>query len=170
MTDPQVFQEVQLNTFSRSRCSPPEPDPRWRGVAIQAPRRVSFQRGIRVGPSRAFAAIPICGVYMLDVPYPPVEDVIQLVAVDKRTGRKCGGPVVSVDASPEEPHPGRRPLREEDVKGLASGQYFNPNLADFAGLPEGPGIYDVYAEVRGNRSNVVTIEVVEGGAPPAPRR
>jgi hypothetical protein len=53
-------------------------------------------------------------------------------------------------------------LREEDVKGLASGQYFNPNLADFAGLPEEPGTYDVYAEVRGNRSNVVTIEILAG--------
>jgi hypothetical protein len=60
------------------------------------------------------------------------------------------------------PPPEGPPLRKEDVKGLASGGYFNPNLADFAGLPEEPGTYDVYAQVRDQRSNVVMIEILEG--------
>lgn len=164
MTDPEVFQNVPLNTFTRTRCSPPEPDIMWRGVAIHAPKRVSFQRGVHVGPTKAFAAIPVCGVYVLEVPFPIVADTIQLVAKDKRTGRTYSGPVRSLDSSPDEPHPNRKPLRKEDVEGLAAGRYFNPNLADVAGLPDTPGVYDVYAEVRGVRSNVVTIEVLEGGA------
>jgi hypothetical protein len=164
MTDPKVFESVPLNTFSRTRCSPPEPDITWRGVAIQAPQRVGFQRGVRIGPTKAFAAIPVCGVYVLQVPFPVVADTIQLVAKDKRTGRTYSGPVRSLDSSPDKPHPNRKPLRKEDVEGLAAGRYFNPNLADVAGLPDTPGVYDVYAEVRGVRSNVVTIEVLEGGA------
>jgi hypothetical protein len=162
MTDPEVFQGVELNTFRPGRCSPPEPDPRWRGVAIQAPRRVWFQRGTRVGRTEAFAAIPICGVYMLDVPFPLAKDVIVLVAVEKRTGRQYAGPVQSANPNPTVPPPEGPPLRKEDVKGLASGGYFNPNLADFAGLPEEPGTYDVYAQVRDQRSNVVMIEILEG--------
>jgi hypothetical protein len=162
MTDPKTFMEVELNSFVRNRCSPPDQGPKWRGVAIEAPKRVWFQRGTREGQTRAFAAIPICGFYMLDVPFPPVEIVIRLVAVEKKSGNTYAGAVHSVDPSPDAPHPGRRPLRQEDVKGMASGQYFNPNLADFAGIPEEPGVYEVCAEVNGQRSNLVTIEVLEG--------
>ncbi len=162
MMEPKVFLEVPLNTFERTNCSPPEPDPSWRGVVIQAPRRVSFKRGVRVGETKAFAAIPICGLYVLDVPFPVVEDVVQLVAQDKKTGKIYSGPIVELDPSPEAPHPGRPPLRKEDVEGLATGRYFNPNLADFVKLPEAPAVYEVYAEVRGIRSNLVTIEIVEG--------
>ena len=161
MMDPTHFLGVPLNTFERTQCTPPEPDPSWRGVVIQAPRRVSFKRGARIGESKAFAAIPICGLYVLAVSWPLEEDAILLVAKDIRTERSFSGPIVRLNPGPEAPHPGRPPLRKEDVARLASGRYFNPNLADFVKLPEEPGIYQVYAEVRGHRSNVVTIEIVE---------
>lgn len=162
MMDPKLFLGVPLNTFERTQCTPPEPDLSWRGVVIQAPRKVSFKRGARIGETKSFAAIPICGLYVLAVSWPLEEDVILLVARDIRTEKIYSGPIVNLNPRPEAPHPGRPPLRKEDVEGMATGRHFNPNLADFVKLPEEPGIFQVYAEVRGNRSNVVTIEIVEG--------
>jgi len=162
MMDPKLFLGVPLNTFERTQCTPPQPDISWRGVVIRAPLKVSFKRGIHIGRTKAFAAIPICGLYVLDVLWPLAEDVVLLVARDIRRGKIYSGAIVNIDPSPEKPPPERPPLRKEDVEGMATGRYFNPNLADFVKLPQEPGIYEVYAEVRGNRSNVVTIEIVEG--------
>jgi hypothetical protein len=162
MVDPKEFREIPLNTFEQTKCSPPEPDPSWRGIAIRGPRRVGFKRGVRVAEARAFAVIPICGLYRLDVLFPVGEDAIELFAEDRRTGRVYSGTVVETDSSPAEPHPGRPPLRKEDVEGMATGRYFNPNLADFVRLPAEPAIYDVHVEIRDTRSNVVMVEIIEG--------
>lgn len=166
--DPRVFLQVPLNTFNQTVCTPEQPgDPSWRGILIRTPTRVFFRRGKGVGETKAFAAIPVCGLAYLDVLFPvPLEpEPILLVAKDRRTGKVYSGHIVEVKASPKEPQPPAPSLSQEDVKGLASGTYFNPNLADFVKIPEFPGEYDVHVEIRGIRSNVVRIEVVEGTPP-----
>jgi hypothetical protein len=162
MTDPFVFSEIPLNTFVRTKCSPPKPEEAWQGVVIRAPQKVAFKRGVRVGETGAFAAIPICGFSLLMVQFPLVEDVIQLVAMNKKTGKVYMGQVIDLDPSPLLPLPELPPVRKEDVERMASGGYFNPNLADFVDIPEAAGVYEVFVEIRGNRSNVVTIEIIEG--------
>jgi hypothetical protein len=159
--DPKLFLEVPLNTNERNPCSPPPTDPSWRGIVIQAPSKVSFKRGAPVGETKAFAAIPVCGVYRVDVPFPPVKSNLMLFARDKKTNKIYSGPVIELDDSPFEPDPDSRPLSAEDVKGMSVSQYFNPNLADFVDLPEAPGVYEVHVMLREMRSNAVTIEIVE---------
>ena len=159
--DQKIFKNVTLNTFQPTTCSPPQPDPSWRGVVIQAPAKVGFKRG-KPFAEGAFARIPVCGVYRLNVPFPIVEDVIEIVAKDKKTGKVYSGIVSEVDDSPEELPPPAPPLTKEQVAGLASGRYFNPNLANFVELPHEPAVYEVHVKVRDARSNTVTIELVEG--------
>jgi len=159
--DQKLFLNVPLNSNEKNPCSPPEPGPTWRGILIQMPIQVKFKRGVRIGTQGAFAAIPICGYYLLDVPASPVKEPMRLFAVDKRTGKVYSGDVKELDPSPEAPPPESEPLSPEELKGLASGGYFNPNLADFVRLPEISAVYDVHVEFRKFPSNVATVEMVE---------
>ncbi len=160
--DQKLFLNVPLNSNDPNPCSPPDPGPDWRGIKIQAPEQVLFKRGERVGEYGAFAAITICGYYLMDVPTVPWTQPMRLFAVDTTTGTGYSGDVIELDPSPEEPPPeDEEPLSPEEVKGLASGGYFNPNLADFVRLPEEPAVYNVHVEYRGFKSNVVTVALVE---------
>lgn len=160
--DQKLFLKVPLNSNEPNPCSPQQPDPNWRGILIQAPKQVTFKGSEKVGEYGAFAAIPICGYYFLNVPTEPTDESMRLVAVDRRTGTAYSGDIIELNPSPEEPPPeDEEPLSTEEVKGLASGGYFNPNLADFVRLPEEPAVYNVLVEYRGFKSNVVTIALVE---------
>ena len=158
--DPKVFLDVPLNQNVPHACSPPAPLSTWRGVVVRAPARILFKRGEKVGPNGAFAAIPICGYFRVDVQLGSKEPMT-LVAVARASGKVFSGPIVETDPGLMIPPPAAPPLTEEDVKGTASGGYFNPNLVDFVPLPPGPGTYDVHVEFRQFKSNVVTIELVE---------
>lgn len=168
--DDQVFQEVELGSLGPNPCSPHEPeDPAFRGILINAPAVVRFKRGVRIEQDDTFAAIPICGYYILDVPYPPkypsALEAMRLVAVNRETGEIRIGPVI--DRGDEVPPPETAPLTKEELAGVSVAAYFNPNLAAFVPLPENPGVYDVRVELgqRGTedfiQSNTVTIEIVE---------
>jgi len=158
--DETQFLHVPLNINIQTACSPKPPGPHWRGILIQAPRLVRFRRGTTVGNHGAFAAIPVCGYYLLDVPPRPTTKCMRLVAVDNRTCVFYSGEIVELDDNPDDPLPGE-PSPPEKRQGLAAGGFFNPNLADFVGLPVASAIYDVHVEFRGYRSNEVTIELVE---------
>jgi hypothetical protein len=159
--DPQDFLDVPLNQNQPHRCSPTQKDPRWRGVLIRAPSRVSFKEGESVGDRGTFAAIPICGYFHMDLRLDIPLDPMLLVAVDRKTKQVFSGPIVELDESPEIPPPDELPVTEEQIKGMAGGGYFNPNLADFVELPQVSATYDVHLEYRGFDSNVVTIELVK---------
>ncbi|UCE58246.1 MAG: hypothetical protein JSU63_12475 [Phycisphaerales bacterium] len=159
--DQKLFLDVPLNTDEPNPCSPPEPDPDWLGMVIQAPQQVTFKRGVTVGDNEAFAAIPICGYMLLEVLSVPEDAEMLLVAVDRRSGKIYRGEVVELDPSPVIPPPPSPPLSDEELEGLASGGYFNPNLADFVPLPQEPGEYHVHVEFGKAKSNEVTIKVVE---------
>ena len=158
--DPKIFLDVPMNVSTQHACSPPDPGPRWRGVVIRGPRWVTFKKGETVGEHGAFVAIPICGYFMVDV-QPGAIEPMKLIAQDRASGRIFAGPIIELDRSPDEPPPEAPPLDPAEAKGLASGGYFNPNLADFVALPRAAGRYDVHVEFRGFQSNVVSIELVE---------
>ncbi len=159
--DPQTFLEVPLNSREKHACSPPEQPPSWRGVVIRAPRQVRFKKGEVFGNSGAFAAIPICGFFFVDAQFQGVDEKMNIISQDRGTGRIFSGPLIELDASPDEPPPVESSPDPEQLKGIASGGYFNPNLADFISFPHIPATYDVHIEFRGFKSNVVTIEIRE---------
>jgi len=165
--DQKLFLDVELNSKGPNPCSPEKPGAGWRGIIINAPEQVKFKRGEKVGEYGAFAAIPICGYYCVNVPSVPDEKPMRLIATNTKDGKTYTGQVTELDTSPDEPSPREGiSVSPEDVKGLAIGKYFNPNLADFVKLPEESAAYKVWVEFREQRSNVVTIEIVEKKSEP----
>lgn len=159
--EPTLFADVVLNTNERYACSPAEPPPQWRGVVINAPSRVSFKAGETAGQYGAFAAIPICGFFFVDANFAGADQPMKLVAVDRQSGRSYSGAIVELDPSPEEPPPEDDGFTPQELAGVASGGYFNPNLADFVALPAKAAVYAVHVELRDYKSNVVVVEIAE---------
>jgi hypothetical protein len=162
-TDDSMFSQVQLNVNSRNPCSPAKPSPTWHGVLINAPRQVRFRPGNVVGETKAFAAIPICGVNNIHLGDDNLTDEpLTLVAVDKQTGHVYSGAVYVLDPSPVAPLPPdvAEKMRPEKIPGQYAGRYFNPNLADFVPLPQKSATYDVHVQFRGLKSNTVSLELI----------
>lgn len=170
--DDEMFKDVETGVLAPTPCSPKKPaDPTFRGILINAPKQVSFKKGAPGGRTGAFATIPICGYYILDVSSPPkfksYLGTLQLVAVSRNTGRKYTGPVV--DRRDGVPPPKTKPFTEEQLKGVYVGGHFNPNLLEFVRLPKTAAVYDVHVELGNHgeegffESNIVTIEIIEEG-------
>lgn len=158
--DQKLFLQVPLNSREQNLCSPLAPGPAWRGIMIHAPIQVKFKPGTPVGDKGAFAAIPICGYYLIDAAELLSGEPPRLVAVDQRTSVVYTGDLIEREASPEAPPPDEPPLDPASLKGIAIGSYFNPNLADYVELPAVPASYAVHVEYGRFQSNVVKIEVV----------
>lgn len=158
--EPRNFENIPLNSYEPSECSPESPGPSWRGMVIRAPERVTFEKGRESSIDGAFAAIPICGYYLIEYSQMPEAQAMRFVATDIGTGIRYFGDLLEQDESPEEPEPDDEPADPEELEGMASGGYFNSNLAHYVELPEASGLYDVYVEWGETRSNVVRIEVV----------
>ena len=156
--DEKLFENVPLNTRELSPCSPKDPGPNWRGILIQAPKQVSFGR---TGKGETYKAIPVCGLYTLDMLSLMDGKPMRLIAVDKHSQKIYTGEVIDEDPSPEVPPPGQEPLDYAQLKGLATGSYFNVNLVSYVKLPVHLTEYEVMVEYGGNQSNKVTIKIVE---------
>ena len=154
--DERLFDQVPLNSRERTACSPASPGPRWRGVLIQAPSRAVYPSGGGKKPG----AIPICGLYTLDIAAIAASQPLTLVAVDVQRGETFKGAVVDNDPSPEAPPPDSKPLNPSEYQGIATSSYFNPDLTRYVSLPPRPAVYEVFAEYGGAVSNRVTIQVV----------
>lgn len=161
--DDSRFSQVPLNVDEQNPCSPPEPSPTFHGVVINAPKQVRFRPGDKIGETGAFAAIPICGVYSIDMgSETTTSEPLTLYALEKGGGNVYSGEVVSLDPSPRMPLPPgvAEKLAPKKEPGLFVGGYFNPNLADFVRLPQRSGTYDVHVQLRGLKSNTVSIELI----------
>ena len=159
--DPKSFLSVQLNVDGKNICSPTNPGTgEWRGILIQAPRQVRFKKNQVVSGYRAFAAIPICGYRLIPLRVDLLPEPLRIIAVDTKTRLAYEGPIVDLDPDPEIPMPDRWTPTPKDVEGMASGGYFNPNLADFVKIPIASATYDVHIEFREFKSNIVTIELI----------
>lgn len=166
MMDPKDFLEISLNNKIPNKCSPLRvPDLYWRGIVIRAPRKVSFNKSSRIMPLKTFVVIPICGWCRINISASPEPFMEQLIAKNIKTGEIYSGQILNLDQDPSPivppPDDNDTPLTEDSVKGVGVEEYFNYNLADFVKLPEEAGIYEVYDEIDGVRSNTVTIEIVE---------
>lgn len=167
--DEDIFAKVVFNSRTANPCSPQEPDPEFLGILINAPKSVSFKAGERVGMDDAFAAIPVCGFYMLEMQYQrkyhDVVEAMRLVAVEKETGWEFSGSVMR--PRPTIPNTKRPHVSDEQIRNMATGGYFNPNLAERVALPAVPGEYDVFVELGERdsedfiKSNVVHITISE---------
>ena len=101
----------------------------------------------------------MCGLYTLDVAALAASGPMVLVALDRQRGELFKGAVVDSDPSPDDPPPNRAPLDPTRYAGVATGSYFNPDLAKYVRLPLRPAIYEVFVEYGGAVSNRVMIEV-----------
>jgi len=90
---------------------------------------------------------------------------MRLVAVDKDTELEFSGRVMR--PRPTIPNVKRPHVSDEQIQNMATGGYFNPNLAERVPLPERPGEYDVFVELGERdsedfmKSNVVNIIISE---------
>jgi len=167
--DNESFNEVELDTFTSNPCSPREPDPTFLGILLNAPQKIWFNKKQIAKNGAPFIIIPVCGFFMLEMEYQmkffDVKKAMRLVAVDTETGKEFTGKAIKVStAYPDQKKP---KLSPEQIKGKATGGYFNSNLAERVPIPSKEGKYDVHAEL-GERdsenfitSNIVTVEIIE---------
>lgn len=153
-----MFEKLELNTARANACSPAKPAPRWRGLIIQAPAEIHYKPGQPI--DGRFARIPICGFYRLDTANLLDGKPLLLVAVNIQDKSRISGPMIEHDHGRMAPRPNPpAPLRAKDVQGMASGAFFNPDLAVYLDLPAVDAIYAVHAEYGGMLSNVVQISI-----------
>lgn len=151
---PDKFSKVLINSNQASECSPPEQLPNWRGVLINSPETVVLSA------SAESASIPICGYYQLGMDKLDESGPLRFVVRQKETDSVYRGIMLQEDSSPEEPHPdGDRKPSAAQMKNMAVGAYFNPNLLDYVKMPTTPGQYEVYAEYAGSKSNTANFRI-----------
>ncbi|MCA9727304.1 MAG: hypothetical protein KC729_06440 [Candidatus Eisenbacteria bacterium] len=174
-SDP-AFDAVTPGSFSDYPCSPEPADEDQIGILLAAPDTVSYMPGTPFANDTAFARVLVCGYYYLPMNTLNLDgdlvEKIVFVAVDAESNRSFTGTMA--EESPEEPMPDPEPSDEEppgpdELVSLPTpadepiGGWFNPNLADILGLPEGAATYTVYAFLGPYRSNTVTIRVQPRG-------
>ncbi|CAM2011234.1 hypothetical protein [Acanthopleuribacter pedis] len=163
MASQDPWQDVKLNQNNPSSCSPPQPDPHWRGLVINAPKQVKFKKGGIIDEYGAFAAIPLCTFYRFDLPNVPISENYSITAKDLKTGQIFKGDIVDLDpgsALPPPSLPGAAPT-PPPRPGSAKGGYMNPNLANFLNIPQESATYEVFMSYRGFNSNKVVIELIK---------
>ena len=155
--DPPLFERSEIGSRERTAGSPDPPvDRAWRGILIAAPRRALYAASAH--PAHP-AAVPLCLYYKFEFRTPPTPEPMRVIMESQSTGARQEAPLVEVDANPiarRPPGPPRDPATFHPV--IMSG-YVAYNLVDHVQLSELPGVYTVYVEQRGVRSNTVTIEL-----------
>lgn len=158
--DDQEFFSIELAGNSPNKCSPAAPPPPWHGLVIQAPSRTEFTAGVAADEQGAFAVIPVCGVFCVEVPKTPQKDSPVIVAVDLQSGKRYQGPIRELDPSPMAPDPDDdEPFDPDELEGMSVTSYFNANVANFVPLPAAPARYEIWVEFRKMSSNKVVIQV-----------
>lgn len=158
MANDEAFKHVPLNTNEQNACSPPEPEPSWRGIVIRAPSTGYFRRG-RTGI--AFDPIPICGLYALDATSIAFGSALEVIVFDSASSDTLRGQLGEDDPNPSKPPPEAEPLDPKLLEGVVVQTFFNSDLARAVALPGRPGAYEVAVELGRFRSNRVRIELVE---------
>lgn len=153
--DDSAFGKVVLGSDDQYPCSPPEPDPFWRGIVIKAPRVAALRNRDESNPQ--FPRVPICGYYMLVDSREISEGALEVVAIDVNSKEVYRGRVVDEPDSDEMPPPddGSDPTYNT----VAFGGYFNINLARYVKLPGKEATYDVSLQWADEKSNVVRIQL-----------
>lgn len=164
-SDPQ-FAEVEPGSLLKYACSPKIDDFDFRGIVLNAPKEVYYERGARDPISGAFAPIVVCGSYCfqydtLGLNGDFVESIV-LVATNTKTNESYSGRMQRIENRVVGPPAiEAMGLKHEDFKDRVLTKYFNPNLATVLRLPEQSAEYRVWATLGTFKSNVVTIRVRE---------
>jgi hypothetical protein len=146
-----IFFQVPLDSTAPSACSPVDPGPEWRGVMIRAPKDVPV----------ATRRFPLCGFYNLDMASLEGDQPLVVYAVERASKRTYQAEIAEADASPEAPRPELEPVDPVLLEGMAVGGYFNHNLFDYLQLPATRGAYDVFVQFGREKSNTVTVNLID---------
>ena len=151
--NPQKFNNISINTYEQSQCSPAEPGPEWKGIIINAPEEMTFTE------RQESILLPICGYYRLDMKSLSKSEGLKLNIFKKGSDKMVSGFILEKDPNPQAPEPFSTEVAEEETKDLALGGYFNSNLLDYVDIELETGEYEVYVEDGGMKSNTVIIKV-----------
>ncbi|MCB9593036.1 MAG: hypothetical protein H6719_09915 [Sandaracinaceae bacterium] len=151
--DPPDMAQVPLDTFARNAATPSAPDASFRGLIVRVPTEVRIDAGEE-------PVIPIAGFGLLDVPSPPTDEPMLLIAVDE-AGDEHQGVIAPVDEGPVIPPPALPPPDPADLVGVFVESYFNPDLVATCSLAPPFGRYRVRVEYRGFVSNEEEVAVVD---------
>jgi hypothetical protein len=150
---PKEFAKVPINTEEKNHCSPIDPGFNWYGIIIVGPEEVF----IHTVEGDIF--IPICGFYQIKsdklIKADPIKINIRLEGEDKI----FYGFLIKSREHTVLPHSYSYEIKPEDVKDQISLGYFNPDLLKYVDFPLITGIYEVFVEYGGMRSNTVTIKI-----------
>jgi hypothetical protein len=160
--DPEIFSTVKTSSEGKSACTPPDIDtPFYTGISINAPIRVGFNS------TRVFV-IPVC-VNGTVTEMGPKTLLPMLFAVDLTTQQTYSGVAyehklpkvqgVDIDFVPPRAAPSIAP---DMLQGLRGGLVFNADLVAVLKLPRKPGTYQIHLERGELKSNVMTVNVLEG--------
>jgi len=160
-----VFAEVIEGSYTGFDCSPQIDDPEFRGIVINAPKKVKYTPGQADPIHGGFARIIVCATYEFGYRKfdfkGDIEDRIVFVAVDETTQESYSGTMPGIDNEVSEFESEDDMFdsdEEEQVLDQIAG-YINPNLAVILDLPEKEADYVVYAILEDFESNRVRISV-----------
>lgn len=118
---------------------------------------------IQSAPQAALTArqplILVHGTYRIQASDFPPDARLRLVALDQRTKQEYAGGVGQRDASPDVPPPKTSEPPAETLQRMVITGYFNTDLVATVKLPWASAIYRIHAELAGNLSNEITIQV-----------
>ncbi len=163
----EAFDQVKLDTFEPSPCSP-KVDDDFTGIRIAMPARV---------PAGGLARLPLCGVWSFDgatmAGLPQVEDSLVFLARNVGTNDVATGNFRMHEdpAGPEDMKPGpdesapagttgaEPPMLEPSDVNVRG--YFNFNLGRVWKVPAKPGRWRLHVLLHDVQSNEVEFEVVK---------
>ena len=168
--DDAAFDEVALDTFEKSACTPKLDSDDFEGIRIAMPAKVSVSELER---------IPLCGVWSFSnavlAKFPMVEDSLVFLARSVEThetatgnfrthkdpasaGEMKAGAAENAASAPPPAAGGEPVIGDEDI---TSRGYFNFNLGRVWEVPARPGRWRVHLVLHDVQSNEVQFEVVK---------
>ncbi len=151
--NPESFSKVIINSREENVCSPKKPEITWRGILINVPVEII------VKPLEDSVIIPLCGFYHLDLSKMHHAEALKFTVIQTEPKVTFVGLFLDEDPSPQAPNPDDEPVNPEDLKGMSTSTYFNPNLLQYVHFPAIPGDYKVYVEYAGSKSNIALFKI-----------
>jgi hypothetical protein len=161
-----AFDQVTLDTFEESDCTPRLESDDFEGIRIAMPAKVSAGKVGR---------LPLCGVWSFSnatlAKFPMVEDSLVFLARNVETHETATGnfrvhedPAGPSEMQPDADAPPPPPPGDEPVIGdedITTRGYFNFNLGRVWKVPARPGRWRVHLVLHDVLSNEVEFEVVK---------
>jgi hypothetical protein len=147
------FEKVPINTMEQNPCTPKPRESNFKGILIQAPKRISLSQA---------KTIPICGYYLVSIADTPEHGNplphFKIIATQSEIEKQYIGCVSQGGGDEEEVNFGD--LSQEEMETSFQGGYFNPNLGEIIPLPQKPCEYTVVVQMGNIKSNSIKIKIV----------